>query len=93
MLGFNHVLESSSSSLGSSSTTDNSSNSEPSDDEEDCESNAFLKHLRKCFISIDENNYCEQTILNDMKVFNGANVGYIFYTSHISMSSFTEFNQ
>ena len=62
MISFDHALESSS--------------DESSDDEELSESDVFLKHLRKCFISIDENSYSEQSILPDLKVFNGKSKKY-----------------
>ncbi|CAF0818471.1 unnamed protein product [Brachionus calyciflorus] len=54
MIGFSHLLDIS------------------SDDDEDVngfeKSRVFLDHLRKCFIAIDENNFCEQGILTDLKI-------------------------
>lgn len=47
-----------------------SSSDEEYDDDDFQESNVFLNHLRKCFISIDENSFCEQAILSDLKLFN-----------------------
>ena len=69
MLGFNHVLESSASSSSSRSSLNSDQNeNENTSNECDDETNVFLKHLRKCFITTDENSYCEQSILPDLKV-------------------------
>jgi hypothetical protein len=75
MLGFSHMLDSSASSSASSLC-------EPPDADFDPEQQAsrphdkdntevFLKHLRKCFITTDEDSYCEHGILPDLKVFDG----------------------
>lgn len=74
MLGFNHALDSSCSSLSISSEDDEIEKADPDCPDKEkkddkLQSNVFLKHMRKCFISIDDNNYCEQTILPDLKVF------------------------
>ena len=37
------------------------------------ETNVFIKHLRKCFIAIDDSAYCESVLLPDLKVFNREN--------------------
>ena len=68
MLGCDQALNSSSSSLSYTSETDE-------DDERKgrgrgrAASKVFVKHIRKCFIATDDNSYCEQAILPDLKVF------------------------
>jgi hypothetical protein len=86
MLGFNHALESSassSSSLSSSILSLYDTNSPLEFDaekletnhvkEKNDETNVFLKHLRKAFITIDENCYCEHSVLPDLKIFSYKN--------------------
>ena len=36
----------------------------------DSDTDVFVKHLRKAFITLDENCYCEHGILPDLKIFN-----------------------
>lgn len=59
MLGLDQALDSSLSSLSDIDEANQDSAS----------SQVFLKHLRKCFIATDDNGYCEQSILPDLKVF------------------------
>jgi hypothetical protein len=67
MLGLDHVFDSSSSS------------DEDKDDENDelFETNTFIKHLRKCFITIDDTSYCESVLLPDLRVFNRRTPEYV----------------
>ena len=60
MIGLNHALESSSS----------SDQNDDEDEDNEYENNVFIKHLRKGFISFDENSYCENGILPELKIFN-----------------------
>ena len=41
------------------------------------ESHVFLKHLRKCFISIDDKSYSESSLLPDLRVFNRVTPEYV----------------
>lgn len=49
---------------------DSSSSEEEFIDENIFETNVFIKHLRKCFIAVDDSGYCESVLLPDLKVFN-----------------------
>jgi hypothetical protein len=60
MIGFNHALESSSS----------SDQNEDDDEDNEFDTNVFIKHLRKGFISFDDSSYCENGILPELKIFN-----------------------
>lgn len=67
MLGFDHVLDSS----ASDSSIDESDNDWLAEEQtENCqETDAFLKHVRMCFISTDKEGNCEKSVMPDMKVF------------------------
>lgn len=67
MISFDHALESSS--------------DEESEDELS-ESNVFINHLRRGFISFDDSSYCEQGILPDLKIYNGKTKEYILFYQH-----------
>ncbi len=71
MLGVDHLL-------GSSDSSDEANSTD--DDSNDLESNVFINHLRKCFISIDETSYCESVLLPDLRIFtnNHKNKNYDF---------------
>jgi hypothetical protein len=56
MLGLDHLIDSSS--------------EEDENTEEIYETNVFLKHLRKCFIGIDDSGFCESVILPDLRILN-----------------------
>jgi hypothetical protein len=78
MLGFSHMLDSSASSSSSSLSETADADFDPERHAEDHhrekgnrDSEVFLKHLRKCFITTDEDSYCEHGILPDLKVFDG----------------------
>ncbi len=60
MIGFDHALD--------SSTSDEEDKSDEEDDS-GFETNTFIKHLRKCFIAIDESSYCESALFPNLRVF------------------------
>ena len=49
---------------------DSSSSDDNSEYEDSIASRGFIKHIRKAFIAIDEDRYCELAIIPDMRVFN-----------------------
>ncbi len=58
MLGLDHLLSS------SASSDDDTNNSD-----QDFETDVFINHLRKCFVSVDDTGHCESVLLPELRVF------------------------
>jgi hypothetical protein len=77
MLGFSHMLDSSASSSSSSLYSEADADFDPASSaakkttQDKDDTDVFLKHMRKCFITTDEDRFCESGIMPDMMVFCG----------------------
>lgn len=77
MLGLDHLL-------------DSSSSEEDNEDQMDelFATNTFIKHLRRCFITIDDSGYCESVLLPDLRVLNRRTPEYAIYYFKIAIAFF-----